>query len=92
LEMLKKRRAYLHFDFHTMWLFVDMEHKGLGQWVVGCYVVALVGEAHIRCDALREEYMWEHGKNNIWGERQSDSLEKYGGAWHLASTLVVACS
>jgi len=29
-----------------------MEHKGLGQWVVGCYVVAFVGEAHVGCDAL----------------------------------------
>jgi hypothetical protein len=34
-----------------------MEHKGLGQWAMGCYVVAFVGEAHIGYDALREEYM-----------------------------------
>jgi hypothetical protein len=34
-----------------------MKHKGLGQLVVGCYVATFVGEAHIGCDALQEEYM-----------------------------------
>jgi hypothetical protein len=34
-----------------------MEHKGLGQWVVGCYVGTFIGEAPIGCDALQEEYM-----------------------------------
>jgi hypothetical protein len=34
-----------------------MEHKGLGQWVVGCYVATFFGEAHIGRDALQEEYM-----------------------------------
>ncbi len=52
LEMLKERWAYVHFAFYIMCLFSKMEHKGLGQWVVGCYVVAFVGEALVGCDAL----------------------------------------
>lgn len=57
LEMLKERWAYMHFAFYIMWLFSEMEHEGLGQWVVSCYVAVFVGEAQVGRDALREEYM-----------------------------------
>jgi hypothetical protein len=57
---------------------------------MGCYVLAFVDETHFGCDALWKEYLWEHGKNHICEERHSGGFEKYGGVWHLASTLVAA--
>ncbi len=46
---------------------------------MGCYVLAFVNETHIECDALWEEYLWEHGQNHIWGEGHSGRSERYGG-------------
>lgn len=57
---------------------------------MGCYVLTFVNETHIGCDALWEKYLWEHGKNHIWGEGHSGGSERYGGVWHLALILVVA--